>query len=79
MKTPIAAFISILVISSVANAGSITLRYFNGSNVAQITPLRDELACHKMARQKRLDKRSYYCIETGENWDYKLERKLGWR
>ena len=58
---------------------SITLRYWNGTHAAQISGLSSVQECEKLAKQKRLSSRYYYCIRTGKRFDKSFERQNGWK
>jgi len=62
-----------------AVSASITLRYWNGANAAQISGLSSLLECEKLAKQKRLNSQHYYCIKTGKSFDKSFERQNGWK
>ena len=58
-----------------AIATSITLRYWTGSNAAQISGLGSIRDCERLAKQKQLTSNHYYCIQTGKPFDRNFEKR----
>ena len=61
-----------------AMAASITLRYWTGSNAAQISGLGSIRDCERLAKQKQLTSNHYYCIQTGKSFDRNFEKRNNW-
>ena len=68
-----------LLIGAQVSANSYTLRYFDGFYSANISGLKSERDCEKLARQKRLSSSSYYCMSTGQKHDTRFESDNNWR
>ena len=79
MRTILITLALTATLGTQAGAASVTLRYWNGSAAAQISGLKNNSTCEALARQKRLSPRYYYCLETGQPFDYSFERKNGWK
>lgn len=77
MRTILA--IIFMTFATQAVSASITLRYWNGANAAQISGLSSVQECEKLAKQKRLNSQYYYCIKTGKSFDKSFERQNGWK
>jgi hypothetical protein len=77
MRTLLTAVLMIL--ATQAWSASITLRYWNGTHAAQISGLSSVKECEKLAKQKRLSGRHYYCVVTGKKFDKNFERQNGWK
>ena len=79
MKTYITTAIFLLLLGTQVSANSYTLRYFDGFYSANISGLKSERDCEKLARQKRLSSSSYYCMSTGQKYDTRFESDNNWR
>jgi len=68
----------IMAFGTQAAAASTTLRYWDGSYIAQISGLKSFGECERLAKQKRLKSNHFYCIETGKPFDKNFERQNNW-
>ena len=81
MRTPgrcllLVVLLSALLFSSVANAATIKLYYYENGQRGWKGGFKTMEQCEQAAKSNRLSPTQYYC---SEKQNYELERRLGWR